>query len=79
MGRTAVKDVLNGAAVSIYLSSTTKTSPRQSLPMVQLEAPDSEPRLPIQSEDKMKNLPSCDTVPIAYFVLNRCDLAVMKV
>src|ERR1035441_8941487 len=48
----------------IYLSSTTKTSPRQSLLMVQVVAPDTEPSLPIQSEEKMKNFPSCETVPI---------------
>jgi len=44
-----------------HLSSTTNTSPRQSVPTVQAAAPEVLPKLPIQSEPNMKNLPSCDT------------------
>jgi hypothetical protein len=44
--------------IAIYFSSATKTSPRQFAPTVQVEAPDSEPSVPIQSDEKMKNLPS---------------------
>jgi hypothetical protein len=61
-----------------YLISTTKTSPRQLVPTVQVLAPCSEPRLPIQSDEKMKNLPSCETLPIPYCVLKFCDWVVMK-
>src|ERR1017187_1902051 len=66
------------ARPAIYLSSTTKTSPRQSLLMVQVAAPDSEPRLPIQSEEKMKNFPSCETVPIPPAVSKLEERPVMK-
>src|ERR1700730_17297623 len=61
-----------------YLNSSTKTSLRQSIPMVQVGDPDCEPRLPIQSEEKIKNLPSCDTLPIPYNVVKICDFPVMK-
>ena len=62
----------------LYFNSTTKTSPRQSVPTVQAAAPDSEPSVPIQSEEKMKNLPSCEMVPMAQAVLKRWEWVVVK-
>src|SRR5579863_5860057 len=62
----------------LYRNSTTNTSPRQLVPMVQVVAPDSEPSWPSQSDENRKKLPSCETDPIAYLVLNLCELAVMK-
>lgn len=64
--------------IRCYLSSTTKTSPRQSVPDVQVLDPDSEPRVPIQSEEKANHLPSCETLPIAYWVLKFWFWVVMK-
>jgi hypothetical protein len=61
-----------------YRISTTKTSPRQLVPTVQVLEPDSDPSVPIQSEENTKNLPSCETLPIAYWVLKFCELAVIK-
>src|SRR5260370_23341061 len=55
-----------------------KRSPRQFLPMVQVEEPDSDPRVPIQSELNMKNRPSCETWTMASLSSNLCDGAVMK-
>ena len=62
----------------IYFISTTNTSPRQLVPMVQVEDPDSEPRVPIQSEENTKNFPSCETLPIPYLLLKSCERVVMK-
>jgi hypothetical protein len=62
-----------------YRSSTTKTSPRQLVPMVQVVAPASEPNVPIQSEEKANHFPSCETLPIAYWVLKFCaDWVLLK-
>jgi hypothetical protein len=62
----------------IYFNSRTKTSPRQSLPRVQVVAPDSDPSLPIQSEEKRKKRPSCETVPMPQVVLKFGERLVMK-
>src|ERR1700689_3481496 len=60
-------------ASPVYFNSTRKTSPRQFVPIVQVADPDSEPSVPIQSEDTMKNLPSCEMLPMPYSVLNLCE------
>ena len=65
-------------ALSFYFNSTIKTSPRQSVPMVQAALPDSEPNCPIQSEEKMKNLPSWEIVPMPHSVLNLWERVLVK-
>jgi len=61
-----------------YLSCTTNASLRQSLLVVQPAEPLLEPSAPCQSELKMKNLPSCETLPIAYAASKNGDSPVLK-
>ena len=65
--------------VRIHLISTINASPRQFLPSVQVDEPVSEPRVPIQSEEKANHLPSCDIAPIPLAVENLCESELLKV